>query len=173
MWLHRNGLTDILFVGFLVSFSSVSTNESSCPTVRASNALHNESNNNNFHFFSSVFPSLLTFHLYPLISFCVTFLTFTCFLLAYLLLSPFMFCSTPLWPSLTFASSPSSSAEFGRWKQVRYWTRWSTTTRQFFIYASLMAWWSPAPRTAPSLSGTWPRRPTSAYAVSSWDTGPL
>lgn len=102
MWLHRNRLTDILFVGFLVSFSSVFTNESSCPTVRASNALHNESNNNNFHFFSSVFSSLLTFHLHPLISFCVTFLTFTSFLRAYLLLSPFMFCSTPLWPSLTF-----------------------------------------------------------------------
>lgn len=173
MWLHRNRLTDILFVGFLVSFSSVFTNESSCPTVRASNALHNESNNNNFHFFSSVFPSLLTFHLHP----------------SYLILLPFspslpffsptscfhLLCSVPpLYdPPSPFASSPSSSAEFGRWKQVRYWTRWSTTTRQFFIYASLMAWWSPAPRTAPSLSGTWPRRPTSAYAVSSWDTGPL
>lgn len=82
-------------------------------------------------------------------------------------LPPLYYPPSPLPPSL------SSSAEFGRWKQARYWTRWSTTTRQFFIYALLMAWWSPAPRTAPSLSGTWPRRPTSAYAVSSWDTGPL
>lgn len=74
-------------------------------------------------------------------------------------------------PSLPFYLS--SSAGCGKWRQVRYWTHWSTTMRQFFICALLTAWWSPAPRTGQLPSGTWPLLLTSAYVVSLWDTGLL
>lgn len=60
----------------------------------------------------------------------------------------------------------TSSAGCGRWRRVRYWTHWSTTTRQCFTYASPTAWWSPVPRIAQLPSGTWPLRLTSAYVVS-------
>lgn len=103
--LHRNSLTDILFVGFFVSFSSVFTNESSCPTVRASSALLNELNNDNVHSSSSIFPTLFT-------------ILFICTLLSHseLTLSPtlpfflptsshLLCCVPPLFlPSITFAS---------------------------------------------------------------------
>lgn len=43
--------------------------------------------------------------MYPLISFWAHSFTFTSFLLAYLLFSPFMLCCTPLLPFITFAST--------------------------------------------------------------------
>lgn len=165
MWLHflSNSLTDILFDRLLVSFSSVFTFLS--PNVQlfwASNTLVYELKDDHFHFSSSIFffNAHSSFHFVPSY---LTLSPLTSFFLAY---SPFMLCPPPLYspPSL------SCAAEFGRWRQARYWTRWSTTTRQSFIYASPMAWWSPAPRTVQSPSGTWPRPPTSASAVSLWDT---
>ena len=73
----------------------------------------------------------------------------------------------------TSPSTYSASAGCGKWRRVRYWTHWSTTTRQFFICVSPTAWWLPAPRTVLSPSGTWLLLLTSAYVVSLWDTGQL